>query len=218
MRARRIAALLVTSTLTLVAAACGDSGDEGSDVVATTGSTVEESSTTTDVGPDDTTRGGSGDDGSTTAEDTTAESTAPESTGALVGDWTADVGEVLAILTAPFGGAPVSCSGPYVISFGEDGSFQAALEPVCVVGDIEATGVLGSTGRYTDDGTTFQVIDNVGEGTMSIGGVVTPLPIVDGLAEAFGLPAQYTIVGDVLEFSFTSPDGADYTLQFQRAA
>ena len=53
---------------------------------------------------------------------------------------------------------------------------------------------------------------------MSMGGVVTQLPVIDGLNQAFGQPSQYTIVGDVLEFSFTSPDGIAYTLQFQRVA
>jgi hypothetical protein len=211
-----IASLLVGAT---VVAACSDddpgsaSTDSapGSDVAAT-GSSTTEPPTATDSGSSDTTE--PSDTATSTTEPTTSD--APGG-GDLVGQWVAETGEILAVLTEPFGGGAPACTGPYVITFGDDGSFAASIDATCVVGEIEAVGDLGITAGYRTDGTTLQVSDSVGEGTMTAGGVAVPLPIVDGLADAFGPPAQYTIVGDVLSLTFTSPDGIEYTLEFTRA-
>ena len=211
---RRVAAVLILGTL--VVGACSDddsSGASTSDAVATT-STAAESPTATDSGSSDTTAP------SDTTPETTEPSTSPAPAGGgdLVGQWVADTGEILAVLTEPFGGGAPACTGPYVITFADDGSFAASIDATCVVGEIEAVGDLGITASYSTDGTTLQVSDSVGEGTMTAGGVAVPLPIADGLAEALGPPAQYTIVGDVLSLTFTSPDGIEYTLEFTRAA
>ena len=219
---RRVAAALILGTL--VVGACSDddsSSASTSDAVATT-STAAESPTDTeaDVGTDtdvgtetDTTE-----PSDTTADTTDVATTVPAGGGDLVGQWVADTGEILAVLTEPFGGGAPACTGPYVITFADDGSFSASIDATCVVGEIEAVGDLGITASYSTDGTTLQVSDSVGEGTMTAGGVAVPLPIADGLAEALGPPAQYTIVGDVLSLTFTSPDGIEYTLEFTRAA
>ena len=222
MAGHRVASVLLAGVVLLAACSDDDPPDSGAVTTADSSTTTSGGDSSATTLPDDGT--GSDDDAATT-DDSTAEpsttaapSTAPASTGALIGDWTADTGDILAVLTTPFGGSAPACSGPYVISFGEDGSFSAAIDTTCVVGDIEAVGNIGSTGTYTDDGTTFQVVDAVSEGSMMIGGVATPLPIVDGLTEPFGVPADYTITGDVLSFTFTSPDGIEYTLEFSRTA
>jgi hypothetical protein len=211
---RRVIAALIVGTMVIGACSDDDSSGTSTDSTPSSEPATTESSTTVASGATDT-------DASDTTEppDTASATTEPSTTagGDLVGQWVADTGEILTVLTEPFGGGAPACTGPYVITFGDDGSFTAGIDATCVVGDIEATGELGITGSYTTDGSTLQVVDTLGEGTMTAGGVAVPLPIVDGLAEAFGPPAQYAIVGDVLSLTFTSPDGIEYTLDFTRA-
>jgi hypothetical protein len=222
---RRAATLLIAGLGVLAACSGSEASDAGAppetSTEATTSPAAEPIATTdatTDTPTSEAASTSDADSGSGGTDATTAPTTggAPGG-GALVGQWIADTGEVLGVLTEPFGGGVPACSGPYVVTFGEDGSFTATIDATCVVGDIEAVGDLGVTGRYTDDGTTLQVSDSAGEGAMTVGGVAMPLPILDGLTEAFGPPAQYTITGDVLSIMFTSPDGLDYTLEFTRA-
>ena len=214
---RRVVAALLVSAAFVGACSDDDPSSAGADSAPTSDAAATESSTTvsstdTDPGASDTT------EPPETTATTAAPTTAPAADGGdLVGQWVAETGEILAVLTEPFGGGVPGCTGPYVITFGDDGSFSASIDVTCVVGDIEAVGDLGITGTYSADGTTLQVTDTAGEGTMTAGGIAVPLPIVDGLAEAFGPPAQYAIVGDVLSLTFTSPDGIEYTLEFTRA-
>jgi hypothetical protein len=213
-RRRVIAALIVGAA---VFAACSDD-DPSSDGAPSSDVAAAGSSTTVSLGTTDTGASDTAEPPDTTTATTEPSASASTADGDLVGQWVADTGEILAVLTEPFGGGAPACTGPYVITFGDDGSFSASIDATCVVGEIEAIGDLGITARYSTDGSTLQIVDSVGEGTMTAGGVAVPLPIVDGLAEAFGPPAQYTIVGDVLALTFTSPDGIEYTLEFTRAA
>jgi hypothetical protein len=216
MTGRGVASLLVVALVAL-SACSGSDDDSASTTTASSATTVtsDDPAATAPPAAETTT------EVETTMSDTTTvapDDGATTSTGSLVGQWRADSGDVLEILTAPYGATRPACSGPYVLSFGADEWFRANIDLVCTVGALEAVGELSSTGRYTDDGSTFQVVDGVGEGSMTIGGVDTPLPIADALIDPFSVPADYTITGDVLSFSFTSPDGNDFTLEFTRVA
>lgn len=137
----------------------------------------------------------------------------------LVGTWTADVGEILRILTAPYGGAGgASCSGPYVLAFGEDLSFSATIDGECRLADSSGTFTAQFTGTYADTGTEFTVanIAGAGEAVVEIAGQRVPIPLLDGFRQSLSRPTPYTITGDELTFSFTAPDGNRFTFSYTR--
>jgi hypothetical protein len=214
-----VATLAVTVSASLVLGACGS--DDSSSAAATTavaGTTAPSSTEVTTTDPP-TTEPERADTTDAASAPTTEPGAAPSSAGGdLVGQWVTDAGDILATLTEPFGGAAPACSGPYVLTFRDDGTVAGDIDLSCQVEAISASGELGFTGDYTDDGSSLQVSNSVTQGNMSIGGTPVPLPITDGLFQAFSAPASYTIDGDVLSISFTSPDGVDYTLQFERLA
>ena len=68
------------------------------------------------------------------------------------------------------------------------------------------------TGRYNDDATSFTVANLSGSGAMTVNGVTVPVPVVDGFSAGLTNPVPYTIVGDMLTFSVTAPEGNVFTI------
>ncbi|HEX6969752.1 MAG TPA: hypothetical protein VF174_13205 [Micromonosporaceae bacterium] len=134
---------------------------------------------------------------------------------ALVGRWTTDVSNVMAVLARGYGEMP-HCTGPYVVDFREDGSWSAGYQATCRFSDITGSGSASFTGTYTATRTTFTVADVAGRGVMTIRGVTMPLPGVDGFRAALGGTADYVIVGDTLTYSFNAPDGNRFTISLTR--
>lgn len=170
-RRRSIVASLTTTVLLL---GCGSSGDTGS------GGSIS------------TTPGGS-----SSGTDSTTSSTPQR--GNLEGSWTADADTILGANTANLGGSGgVSCSGPIVMTFNEDGSFDRSGDMTCSVGGVSATGRIASTGQWSATDAAITISGAMSSGTMNLRGTAIPL------ADAFGDgTAGYTINGDVLEVRFT---------------
>jgi hypothetical protein len=212
----RAAMAAIAISASLAVAACGS--DDPADSITTTSPIAAAVETTepdttepaTTEPPADTTPAATGDGSGDGADDG-----ATAAGSDLVGQWIADVGDVLRTLTAPFGGAPPDCGGPYVIIFGPDGSWASDIDLSCRLGTLDGSGEIGAVGRYTSDGRTFQILDAVPSGALTVAG--TPVPIdLDAFFAGFSLPATYTIEGDTLTMDFTTPDGNDHTLQFVR--
>ena len=139
-------------------------------------------------------------------------------TGTLVGVWTTTVSEAFAILSAPYGGGGPSCTGPFVVTFGEDGTFSTGFEATCTLVDQTGSGQALLSGTYTNDDETFTVDDVVGGGTMTMFGTTQPLPVVDGYRQGLSGPVPYSIDGDQLTYTFSSPDGNSFTFVLTRSA
>ena len=135
--------------------------------------------------------------GSSSGADSTTSST-PQG-GILEGSWTADAASILGANLANLGGSGgLSCSGPIVMTFNEDGSFDRSGNVTCSVGGQSATGRIASTGQWTATDAAITISGAVSSGTVTLGGTTIPL------ADAFGDgTADYTIDSGVLEVSFT---------------
>jgi hypothetical protein len=210
MTRRAILPFVLAAACALAACGSGDSSDGGG--------------ATTSVGPTGTTASTETEstESSTTEATAVTGSTIPDDTGSsgsdLVGQWEAEAGDILQTLTAPFGGGAPECNGPYLITFGDDGTFGGDVEVTCTVEVLTAVGEFTIEGQYTAEGGTLEVTDSVVQGGMTVDGTPLPLPIDDGLAQPFAAPAQYEIDGDQLRIGFTAPDGTDYTLEFTRVS
>lgn len=134
----------------------------------------------------------------------------------LVGQWVTDVSNVMAVLSGGYGQLP-SCTGPYVVNFHEDGSWSAGYQATCRFKDKTGSGEASFTGTYTATNKTFTVANLTGKGTVRLAGVTMPMPGVDGLRQALGATADYTVVGDTLTYSFNAPDGKRFTISLTRA-
>lgn len=166
----------------------------------------------------------------------------------LPGVWVADARQVFEAFTGPYGGAGgIDCSGPYTITFGTDGSFALDVSATCRFGDRVGTGSGSLRGSYDEQplgddvppgldlGTEagddvampaavagrVLMTDVTGSGSMQLGELAMPLPIVDGLAQAVGLPTLYVIDPssgtDVLTLYFSAPDGTPLSVTLVRA-
>lgn len=125
--------------------------------------------------------------------------TDPASGGDLVGGWTADASEILAANTVNVGGAgAVACTGPIVMTFSADGSFDRSGTITCAIADMSFTGTLSSVGRWESAGSTVIISETTTSGTMLMGGVEIPVP--DSFGDGTG---EYSVVGDVLTMTFT---------------
>lgn len=131
--------------------------------------------------------------------------TDPASGGDLLGSWTADAGDILAANTVNVGGAgAVVCTGPIVMSFRDDGSFDRSGTISCAVAGMSVTGTLSSVGRYESTGSTLIISSSTTSGTMLMGGVEVPVP--DSFGDGTG---EYSVVGDTLTITFNiEPVGA----------
>jgi ABC-type glycerol-3-phosphate transport system substrate-binding protein len=203
----RTSALAIAAVLVL--AACGSDDSSEAATTSTAGAVVTEPTTTDATTSDPPT------ETAPPATVDTSDDGAAAAGGDIVGQWIADAGDVLRTLTAPFGGEPPDCSGPYVLIFGPDGSWASDIDLTCAIGDLNANGEIGAVGRYTTDGTTLQILDAAPSGALTVAG--TPVPIdLEGFFAGYSVPATYTIERDTLTMDLTTPDGIDYTLEFTR--
>ena len=206
---RVLVALVVVSTLALVAAGCSDSGSD------------DDAGTTTaapDAADDEGTGGdGPGDDGTTTteADETSSTTEAADDGGAdggvdgdLVGTWTADAGDLLAANTANFGGtSTLTCSGPVTMVLSDDGTFTHGGEVTCgVAGGPSATGTVTTTGSWQADGTK-----------VTLSGA-TSTSDLDGMTGLVGDgSADYVVEGDQLTVTFTIDPVGEVSQVYTRA-
>ena len=129
----------------------------------------------------------------------------------LVGTWESTLDEIMAANLAPYGGMPAgsfSCEGPYILIFGADGSFEGHYEGACRFFDKTGNASGSANGTYMDQGTNFtlQGVSASGGGSIDIEGM-PPLPSLFNQFTAATAPIPYTIEGDRLTYSFTTPDG-----------
>jgi hypothetical protein len=139
-------------------------------------------------------------------------------TGTLVGVWTTTVADAFAILSAPYGGGGPACDGPFVVTFGQDGTFSTAFQATCTLLEQSGTGQAQLDGTYSSDGKTFTVNDASGEGTLTMFGTTLPIPIVDGYRQGLSSPVPFQIDGDELTYTFSAPDGNTFTFVLTRTA
>lgn len=133
----------------------------------------------------------------------------------LVGEWTTDVSHVMSALGTVYGTLP-ACTGPWVATFREDGTWAAGYLATCSVAGQRGEGRASFTGTYVDNGTSFTVANIRGEGSMTLNGVTMPLPIVDGFRQALGGTSEYTILGDQLTYIVVTPEGNRVPISLNR--
>lgn len=126
------------------------------------------------------------------------------------------VAETLAILTAPYGGTPMVCDGPFLVTFRDDGTWATGFDAACVLAETTGSATASLSGTYTYDEETFTVADIVGEGSMTIFEVTQPLPIVDGYRQGMGSTVPYSVTDDQLTYSYVAPDGNSFTFTLTR--
>lgn len=148
----------------------------------------------------------SGDDAGSGATTTTANSSSttdpsssPAASGSVLGSWTADAGAILAANTINVGGTgSMVCTGPILMTFNADGSFDRSGNVACTIAGTSGVGTIVSVGQWEETGTTLIISGSSTSGTMTIGGTVVPLP------DSFGDgTADYSIAGDTLTITFT---------------
>lgn len=140
----------------------------------------------------------------------------------IVGEWATSVSAVYAVLSAAYGGGGPDCDGPYRATFTEDGLFAVEYQATCTLGRETGSGHARFDGTYTteqiDGQWTFSVHDITGEATITMFGTTRPLEIIDGYRQMYGGPVPYSVVDDVLTYSFTAPDGNTFTISMTRVA
>lgn len=133
----------------------------------------------------------------------------------LVGVWTIQLQDKLAALLEPYGGVPpgLRCRGAENLTFGEDGSFLAAIAGRCEF-QTASGGVEGEwAGEYRDEGDAFVLIDVRGSISAEVQGMSVPLASWERVTD----PVPYRVAGERLTFRFAMPDGATVELTYRAA-
>jgi len=172
-------------------------------VAAGCGSDDESSTTTTNSA------------GSETESTTTTTEAAVDTSGALVGEWTAEAQDIIGANTSNLGGVggDIMCTGTLHLTFNADGTFENTGEVVCTVAGASATGAITSTGNWTagSEG-NITISETVSSGTLTMGPV--ELPIEAGMSDG---EFEYSIDGDQLALTFTDPNVGTVTQMWTRA-
>jgi hypothetical protein len=134
----------------------------------------------------------------------------------LVGTWESTLSEILAANLGPYGGIPgLTCEGPFILTFGADGSFEGHYEGECRIHDKTAAANGSASGAYVDNGSDFVLQGVTATGGGSIDGIIA-LPNLFNQFTAATAPVPYTIAGNRLTYSFTTPDGRTVEHGFDR--
>lgn len=203
MTVRALRCVAVTAALVL----SGCTGGEPDDAPPTDGVTDATESSATTAPPT-----GSG--------PTSAGPSPPRATpGALVGDWQQDVGTLLAALgPPPEAGAPATpdCTGPVTLHFAPGSAFRYSLDGTCTAGGGSVGVSTGFQGTYTDDGAQLSVPGASTRTRVVVDGAVAPTEELDAWVRRLQQPGPYTVAGDTLTYSYTTPAGRAVPLVFER--
>lgn len=133
----------------------------------------------------------------------------------IVGTWVTTFQAALDAGTAPFGGTPMSCDGPYSITYADDGTFAGGSSATCTLGDETALLELTFSGTYEADGTNLSVTSFSASGTVTMDGLTMDAPFPPP-ATAKG-SGTYTIVGATLTVHIPTSAGT-VSLSYTRTA